>query len=87
MFQPHIGYPHIATADLNNRLTRASTAMTPGQYGRLVCTTQIHINVRLAEAPAFGQSIFAYDAAATGANAYRSLADEVLTRCQQARKP
>jgi len=33
MFQPYIGYLHITTADLNNRLTRASTAMTPGQYG------------------------------------------------------
>jgi len=58
-----------------------------GQYGNLVFTTQIRINIRLAEAPAFGKSIFAYDATATGADAYRSLTDEVLARCQQASKP
>ncbi len=77
----------LTLVDSRAKATRDVIDRLRGQYGSLVCTTQIHINVRLAEAPAFGQSIFAYDAAATGANAYRSLADEVLTRCQQARKP
>ena len=77
----------LTLVDSRAKATRDVIDRIRGQYGSLVFTTQIHINVRLAEAPAFGQSIFAYDAAATGAEAYRSLADEVLTRCQQATKP
>lgn len=37
-------------------------------------------NVRLAEAPSYGQSILHYDARSPGAKAYRKLANEVHTR-------
>src|SRR6266487_2243878 len=77
----------LTLVDSRTKAARDVIDRIQGQYGSLVFTTQIRINVRLAEAPAFGKSIFAYDAAATGADAYRSLADEVLARCQQARKP
>ena len=40
--------------------------------------TRIRRNVRLAEAPSFGQSIFGYADNSNGANDYRSLAMEVL---------
>lgn len=40
--------------------------------------TRIRRNVRLAEAPSFGQSIFQYAPASNGAEDYRSLAAEVL---------
>ena len=40
--------------------------------------TRIRRNIRLAEAPSHGQSIFAYDAASRGASDYKSLAGEVL---------
>jgi chromosome partitioning protein len=36
--------------------------------------------VRLAEAPSFGKTIFAYDPSSPGATAYRSLAAEVAGR-------
>ena len=77
----------LTLVDSRTKAARDVIERIQGQYGSLVFTTQIRINVRLAEAPAFGKSIFAYDATATGADAYRSLADEVLARCQQARKP
>jgi len=77
----------LTLVDSRAKATRDVIDRIRGQYGSLVFTTQIHINARLAEAPASGKSIFAYDDAATGAKAYRSLANEVLARCQQARKP
>lgn len=40
---------------------------------------RIRRNIRLAEAPSFGQSIFKYDGRCNGAEDYRRLADEVLT--------
>jgi len=73
----------LTLVDNRAKATRDVIDRIRGQYGSLVFTTQIHINVRLAEAPAFGQSIFTYDASAAGAEAYRSLADEVLARYQQ----
>jgi chromosome partitioning protein len=41
--------------------------------------TRIRRNIRLAEAPSFGQSIFQYAADSNGADDYRRLAQEVLT--------
>ena len=76
----------LTLVDSRTKATRGIIDRIRGQYGSLVFTTQIGMNVRLAEAPAFGKSIFAYDTAATGAEAYRSLADEVLARCLQTRK-
>jgi len=44
--------------------------------------TVIRENVRLAEAPSFGQPITAYDGKSAGAEDYRALAGEVLQRWQ-----
>ena len=49
-------------------------------YGEKLYKTVIPRNVRLAEAPSFGQSIFVYDPSSRGANAYKSLAIEFLER-------
>jgi chromosome partitioning protein len=40
--------------------------------------TRIRRNIRLAEAPSFGQSIFAYAPDSNGAEDYQQLAQEVL---------
>ncbi|GHT16467.1 chromosome partitioning protein ParA [Planctomycetales bacterium] len=40
--------------------------------------TKIRRNIRLAEAPSFGHSIFEYDAHSNGAEDYRKLAEEIL---------
>ena len=42
--------------------------------------TIIPRNIRLAEAPSYGQPINLYDSKSAGAEGYRSLADEVIER-------
>jgi len=42
--------------------------------------TIINRNVRLTEAPSFGQAILDYDPTSPGAMAYRALAEEVMAR-------
>jgi len=54
--------------------------MHRSEHGPLVFAMEIRINTRLAEAPEAGQTIFEYDPRATGAEAYRLLADEYLLR-------
>lgn len=49
-------------------------------YGDKVYATAIPRNVRLSEAPSFGQPVYYYDRASTGTKAYLDLADEVLKR-------
>ncbi|MBR3631872.1 MAG: ParA family protein [Elusimicrobiaceae bacterium] len=49
-------------------------------FGEKVYKTPIPRNIRLAEAPSFGQSIFDYDPTCRGANAYIQLAIEFMAR-------
>jgi len=49
-------------------------------FGDRVFETIIPRNVRLAEAPSFGEPIIQYDALSTGAQSYLKLADELLKR-------
>ncbi len=49
-----------------------------GHFGARVFRTLIRKNIRLAEAPGFGQPIVAYDPTCHGAEDYRALADEVI---------
>jgi chromosome partitioning protein len=49
-------------------------------YGDKLYKTVIPRNVRLAEAPSFGQPIFVYDPSSRGALAYKNLAIEFLGR-------
>ena len=44
--------------------------------------TRIRRNIRLAEAPSYGQSIFQYSSDSNGAQVYRSLAQEVMSQTQ-----
>jgi chromosome partitioning protein len=46
--------------------------------GARACTTRIRRNIRLAEAPSFGQSVLAYAPTSPGAEDYRALAAEVI---------
>lgn len=48
-----------------------------------VCKTLIPRNVRLAEAPSYGQPITMYDPKSVGAESYRNLAEEVLQNKDQ----
>jgi chromosome partitioning protein len=49
-------------------------------FGDAVFETIIPRNVRLAEAPSFGRTIFEYDIRSRGAQAYLHLAEELLQR-------
>lgn len=66
--------------DYRNRLTRTTLRRLRSHYGTAVFRTEIRVNVRLAEAPGMGQTIFQYDSGATGAQAYRRLAREMVQR-------
>ena len=48
-----------------------------------IYNTIIPRNVRLAEAPSHGMSINLYDSRSTGAEAYRKLAAEVMSRGEE----
>jgi chromosome partitioning protein len=49
-------------------------------FGPKVYRTSIPRNVRLAEAPSFGQPIVLYDLLSNGAQAYLALANELIAR-------
>lgn len=66
--------------DYRNRLTVTTLRRLRSHYGSDVFRTEIRVNVRLAEAPGLGQTIFQYDPGATGAQAYRRLARETVQR-------
>ena len=66
--------------DVRNNLANAVSAELTNHFGELVFRTIVPRNVRLAEAPSHGQSIFGYDKASRGSVAYLGLAGEVLRR-------
>lgn len=47
-------------------------------FGEKVYKTVIPRNIRLSEAPGFGESVLTYDSRSKGAESYRALADEVI---------
>lgn len=49
-------------------------------FGDRIFQTLIPRNIRIAEAPGFGQSIFQYDPRSKGAEAYQAFAEELLSR-------
>ena len=63
----------------NNLANDVSNALI-SHFGMQVCKTIIPRNVRLAEAPSFGQSVLDYDVNSTGAMAYLALANELLRK-------
>lgn len=69
--------------DARTRLSQEVEANVRTHFGDEVFRTVIPRSVRLAEAPSYGQPIFAYAAMSQGAIAYQALAEEVLTRVSQ----
>src|SRR5262249_45728395 len=63
--------------DLQDFLDRSRTTNAPWSKARIF-GTRIRRNIKLAECPSFGQSIFAYAPTSNGAVDYSSLAREVL---------
>jgi chromosome partitioning protein len=65
------------TRDVDEFLSRSRSARAPWA-GAQVFQTRIRRNIRLAEAPSFGQSIFQYAPDSHGALDYQELAQEVV---------
>ncbi len=66
--------------DPRTRLAGEIVREVRGHFPNEVFQTVINRNVRLSEAPSFGQSILDYDPGSPGAISYRSLAEEVIAR-------
>ncbi len=65
--------------DLNAFLDKSRAAAVPWNKARAF-DTRIRRNIKLAESPSFGQSIFAYAPTCHGAQDYRDLALEVMAQ-------
>lgn len=66
--------------DPRNSLTNDVSAQLTQHFGDRVYRTCIPRNVRLAEAPSFGQPVLSFDRQSKGAIAYLALAGEILRR-------
>jgi len=71
--------------DKRLNLSRQVSAEAREYFGPKVYRTAIPRNVRLAEAPSFGQPIVQYDVVSQGAQAYLALANEVIERRSRAK--
>lgn len=75
----------ITMFDGRTQLTKQVTSEVKSYFGDKVFQTVIPRNVRLAEAPSFGQSIAEYDRKSRGGKAYYELAKEVVARAIKSR--
>ena len=77
MFESSTRLAQEITGDVSDFLTAVDDSECPW-YGATVFPTRVRRNIRLAEAPSFGQTIFEYAGHSNGALDYRSLAADVL---------
>jgi len=70
--------------DPRNMLTTEVNGQLFSHFGDIVYRTVVPRNVRLAEAPSFGQPVIKYDRQSRGALAYLALAGELLRRDDEA---
>nr|WP_319947445.1 AAA family ATPase [uncultured Shimia sp.] len=66
--------------DARNNLSQQVEQDARDNLGELVFETKIPRNVRVSEAPSFAQPVLDYDPTSKGADAYRSLAKELLNK-------
>lgn len=66
--------------DARNRLSQQVESDARRTLGDLVFETVVPRNVRVGEAPSYSMSVLEHDSSSKGAEAYRSLAKEVLKR-------
>ena len=70
----------VLTMYMRNRLNNQVAGEVREHFGKLAYDTIIQRNIRLGEAPSHGKPIMLYDASATGAINYLTLAKEFLKR-------
>lgn len=69
--------------DNRNTLAQDVSAELAAYFGDKLYQSIIPRNIRLAEAPSFGQSIFEHQKSSKGARAYQKFAQEVLNQSEQ----
>ena len=79
----HISGILMTMYNLTTNLSQQVVQEVRKHFGAQVFGTLIPRNVRLSEAPSFGQPITVYDSACVGSAAYRELAKEFLKRQKQ----
>jgi chromosome partitioning protein len=67
----------LTKVDHRRRVTEEIIEVIRRYYKDQVFKTEVGVDVRLVEAPSFGQTIFQYDRLSRGADAYLQLAGEV----------
>ncbi len=77
----------LTIVDYRTKTNRDNINLIRGQFGSAVFAIEIRTNIRLAEAPAEGMTIFEFDPGSAGAKAYRLLAAETLIRASHLRRP
>lgn len=70
----------LTKVDHRRKVTEEIVRVIRDHYNDQVFRTEIRVDVRLIEAPSFGQTIFQYDRGSAGAEGYHQLADEVIRR-------
>jgi len=70
----------LTKVDHRRKVTEEIIQLIRGHYRDQVFKTEIGVDVRLIEAPAFHQTIFQYDRGSAGAEGYLQLADEIIRR-------
>ena len=75
----------LLTMYMRNRLNNQVASEVREHFGELAYETIIQRNIRLGEAPSHGKPIMLYDASATGAQNYLTLAKEFLKRNRKQR--
>jgi chromosome partitioning protein len=73
----HIRGVLLTLAERGTVLCRDIEDQMRGYFGKLILHTVIHRNIRLAEAPAAGESIMTFDSKNQGAKEYMQLAEEI----------
>lgn len=68
--------------DGRNSLSNEVSKQLQTHFGNKVYATIIPRNVRLAEAPSYGEPVISYDPSSKGAKAYEALAKEVMQRSE-----
>lgn len=66
--------------DSRLRLSNQVVEEVQKHFGKMVFKTIIQRNIRLSEAPSFGENIIDYDATSRGAKNYLSLANEIIKK-------
>lgn len=77
----------LTMSDYRNKLSQQVEADARATLGELVYSTVIPRNVRVSEAPSFGQPVLEYDPSSKGSAAYRLFAAEFAERLKLVQEP